>query len=63
MFVIDTTGKLVYEGAIDNKPTPDPEDIKSADNYVKDAIDATLAGKPVAVAQTRAYGCSVKYAD
>jgi hypothetical protein len=61
MFVIDTQGKLVYQGAIDNKPTPDPEDIKGADNYVKDAINALLAGKRVAMGQTRAYGCSVKY--
>jgi len=61
MFVVDAKGNLAYEGAIDDKPTPDPDDIKTADNYVKDAIDALLAGKPVAVAQTRAYGCSVKY--
>lgn len=63
MFVIDASGKLAYEGAIDNTPTPDPADVKTADNYVKDAINALLAGKKVAVAQTRAYGCSVKYAD
>jgi len=63
MYVIDTEGKLAYEGAIDDKPTPDPDDIKGADNYVKDAIDSLLAGKQLAVAQTRAYGCSVKYAD
>jgi hypothetical protein len=61
MFVIDTGGVLAYAGAIDDKPTADPADIKTADNYVKDAIDALLAGKPVSVAQTRAYGCSVKY--
>lgn len=63
MFVIDTTGNLAYAGAIDNKPTPDPEDIKSADNYVRDAINALLAGKQVEVAHTQAYGCSVKYKD
>jgi peroxiredoxin len=63
MFVVDDKGNLAYEGAIDDKPTPDPEDIKRADNYVKDAIDALQAGKPVAVAQTRAYGCFVKYKD
>ena len=40
MFVIDTSGNLAYEGAIDDKPTADKEDIKGADNYVKDAIDA-----------------------
>ena len=32
-------------------------------NYVSEAIDALLAGKPIAVSETKPYGCSVKYAD
>jgi peroxiredoxin len=63
MFVIDTNGKLVYAGAIDDTPTPDPEDIKTAKNYVKAAIDELLAGNSVTTAQTKSYGCSVKYKD
>jgi AhpC/TSA family len=62
MFVIDPTGKLIYEGAIDNKPTTDQEDLKGADNYLNDALNASMSGKPVAVTTTRPYGCSVKYA-
>ena len=62
MFVIDPTGKLIYEGAIDNKPTTDQADLKGADNYLNDALNASMAGKPVAVDSTRPYGCSVKYA-
>jgi AhpC/TSA family len=62
MFVIDPTGKLIYEGAIDNKPTTDQADLKGADNYLNDALNASMAGKPVAVESTRPYGCSVKYA-
>ena len=62
MFVIDPTGKLVYQGAIDNRPSPDPETLKGADNYLSDALNAAMAGKPVAMAATRPYGCSVKYA-
>jgi len=62
MFVIDPAGKLIYEGAIDNRPTPDPDDVKGADNYVSDALLAAMAGKPVAMPYTRSYGCSVKYA-
>ena len=61
MFVIDPEGKIVYQGAIDNKPTPDQADLKTADNYLNDALNAAMAGKPVAVASTRPYGCSVKY--
>ncbi|MGD0444284.1 MAG: thioredoxin family protein [Edaphobacter sp.] len=62
MFVIDPTGKLIYQGAIDNKPTTEQEDLKGADNYLNDALNASMSGKPVAVASTRPYGCSVKYA-
>ncbi|HUB52522.1 MAG TPA: redoxin domain-containing protein [Terracidiphilus sp.] len=63
MYVIDPTGKLIYEGAIDNRPTPDVEDINGADNYVTDALTAALAGKSVATPYTRPYGCSVKYRE
>jgi hypothetical protein len=62
IFVIDPTGKLIYQGALDNKPTTDQADLKGADNYLNDALNAAMAGKPVAVASTRPYGCSVKYA-
>jgi peroxiredoxin len=61
MIVINPEGKIVYEGAIDNKPTPNPGDIPSSTNYVKAALDESLAGKPVSNAQTKPYGCSVKY--
>ncbi|HKF49189.1 MAG TPA: redoxin domain-containing protein [Terracidiphilus sp.] len=63
MIVIDPQGKLIYDGAIDNRPTPDPDDIRGADNYVNDALSLSMAGKPVATAYTRPYGCSVKYGD
>ena len=62
MFVIDPTGKLIYEGAIDNKPTTDQADLKGADNYLNDALNAAMAGKSPTVQSTRPYGCSVKYA-
>jgi len=63
MYVIDPQGKLIYEGAIDNRATPDANDIKGADNYLNDALSAAMAGKPVAKSYTASYGCSVKYAD
>ena len=61
MFVIDPAGKIVYQGAIDDKPSPDPSTLKGADNYISDALNAAMAGKPVAVQVTKPYGCSVKY--
>ncbi len=63
MFVIDPTGKIIYQGAIDDQPTPDPASLKGANNYLNDALNAALAGKPVPTAATRPYGCSVKYAN
>jgi peroxiredoxin len=61
MVVIDRTGRLVYLGAIDDKPSTHFADIKTAHNYVAAALDAVAAGQPVAIASTRAYGCSIKY--
>ncbi len=63
MYVIDPQGKLIYEGAIDDRPTPEVSDIKGADNYLNDALSEAMAGKPVAKSYTRSYGCSVKYPD
>lgn len=63
MYVIDPQGRLIYEGAIDNRPTPGEDDIKGADNYLNDALAEAMAGRPVSHAYTRPYGCSVKYAD
>lgn len=61
MFVINPEGKIVYEGAIDSKATPNPADLATATNYVKAALDEAMAGKPVSTANTKPYGCSVKY--
>src|SRR5437868_14162083 len=61
MVVISPEGKIVYEGAIDSKASPNPADIPSSTNYVKAALDESLAGKPASNAQTNPYGCSVKY--
>ena len=62
MYVIDKNGVLVYQGAIDDKPDPQ-HDPRTARNYVREAVDALIAGKPVEVSQTKPYGCGVKYAN
>jgi peroxiredoxin len=61
MFVIDAQQKLVYAGAIDDKPTTDPASLTGARNYVRQALDDLRAGKAVGIAQTTPYGCSIKY--
>ncbi|HEY6413804.1 MAG TPA: thioredoxin family protein [Edaphobacter sp.] len=63
IFVIDPTGKLIYQGAIDDRPTTDLADVKGAHNYLNEALNAAMAGKPVPMSSTRPYGCSVKYAS
>ena len=60
MFVIDGTGTVVYEGAIDDDATGDKG--KQARNYVAEALDDVTTGQPVKLAETKPYGCSVKYA-
>jgi peroxiredoxin len=62
MFIINPEGVLIYDGAIDNQPTTDPADIATATNYVSQALEEAMAGKPVSVPVSRPYGCSVKYA-
>jgi peroxiredoxin len=61
MVIINPDGKIIYHGAIDSKATPNPSDIPSSTNYVKAALDQSLAGKSVSTPQTKPYGCSVKY--
>lgn len=61
MFVIDKDGNVVYKGAIDDNDSTKQETIAAAKNYVKAALDSVMEGKPVETAQTKPYGCSVKY--
>ena len=62
MFVIDKNGVLAYEGAIDNRPEPEG-DPRKARNYVRESITKLLAEEKIEVAQTKSYGCGVKYSD
>jgi peroxiredoxin len=61
MFVVDPKGQIVYAGAIDDKRSSRPEDVKTANNYVRLALTEAMAGKPVSTPNTTPYGCSVKY--
>jgi len=63
MFVIDPEGTIVYQGAIDDRPSTDVSDIPGATNYVQLALDQSMSGAPVAVPITDSYGCSVKYGN
>jgi len=61
MYVINEAGALVYNGAIDDQPSPKPASLEGANNFVLKAINETKAKKQVAQAVTKPYGCGVKY--
>jgi alkyl hydroperoxide reductase subunit AhpC len=61
MFVVDPDGKIVYAGAIDDRPSTRPEDPPAAHNYVRAALAQATSGAAVTVAASTPYGCSVKY--
>ena len=61
MYIVDAAGVLVYKGGIDSIMSSNPADIPKATQYVRVALDQVLAGKAVAEASTRPYGCTLKY--
>ncbi|WP_457282695.1 thioredoxin family protein [Polaromonas sp. P5_D5] len=61
MYIISPQGQLIYAGGIDSIPSARVDDIKTATNYVRQGLTEALGGKPLSVATSRAYGCSVKY--
>ncbi len=61
MYIVDSKGVLVYEGAIDSTPSTSSSDIAGSENYVDAALTEVMAGKKVSKAKTKPYGCSVKY--
>jgi peroxiredoxin len=60
IIVIAKDGTVAYNGAVDDVAS-DSGDPRRARNYVREAVNALLAGKPVEVVQTKPYGCGVKY--
>lgn len=62
-FVISRDGKLVYQGAIDDQPQGSVASLDSAHNYVKAALAALQAGRPLEKSVTQPYGCEIKYGD
>jgi len=61
IFIINTDGKIAYNGAIDNTPLGKVPKDKESINYVDEALKELISGKTVSIAKTKPYGCSVKY--
>ena len=55
-YLLDASGKLVYHGRIDNSRNGD----SITNTELRDAMEATLAGKPVEKQEVKAFGCSIK---
>lgn len=58
VFLFDAAGKLIYHGAIDDN-SKEPEKVEQ--RYLHDALEATVAGRAVPVAETKALGCGIKF--
>lgn len=58
VFLFDASGKLVYHGTIDDD-SQHPDKVEK--HYLRDALDAVVAGKDVAVKETSAIGCGIKF--
>ncbi|MBI2823815.1 MAG: thioredoxin family protein [Planctomycetia bacterium] len=58
VFVLDGKRKIVYQGLIDDS-WMDPNGVKHA--YLRDALDAVLAGRTPDVQETKAVGCGIAY--
>lgn len=61
MYIVNAQGVLAYAGGIDSIASARADDIPKATNYVRQSLGELRAGKPVSVASSRAYGCSIKY--
>jgi peroxiredoxin len=58
VYLFDASGKLVYHGAVDDNAK---EPKKVTTRWLRDALAALAAGKPIAMAETKAFGCGIKY--
>jgi len=57
IFLLNSEGTLLYRGAIDDNNNPK----RASKHYLRDAIDAVLAGKDVENTTTKARGCTIKW--
>ncbi|UTW57384.1 redoxin domain-containing protein [Kordiimonas sp. SCSIO 12603] len=63
MVLIDPEGDILYQGAIDNKPSARISSLEGASNYLLTAWNEVRNGEQVSVRETKPYGCTIKYGD
>lgn len=59
-FLFDASGKLVYHGTVDDNAR---DQSAVTQHWLQDAVDAVIAGKDVATAETKAFGCGIKFRE
>ena len=63
LFVVDAAGVLVYKGGLDSTEGGEIDAGTVVTNYIANALEDLIAGRPVATPETQAWGCGVKYAQ
>ncbi len=61
MYVIDTAGTVVYSGATSDKATTDAKQARASKNFIKAALNDLAAGRKIATATSRPFGCTIAY--
>ena len=58
--LLDSNGELIYKGAVDNLLEDlGKRRVKATNNYLEDAITATINHQPVTIKRTKAVGCKI----
>ncbi len=60
VFLLDSSWTVRYHGALGNSASPTTKAAEATDAEIRPAIDALLTGGPVARAETKAFGCTIK---
>jgi peroxiredoxin len=60
VYLLDSDGMLRYHGALGNSHQPTTNPAQATDDEVRPALEAVLAGRAVARAETKAFGCTIK---
>lgn len=61
IYVIDAAGNVVYSGATSDKATTDAKQAKASKSFIKSALDDLAAGRKIATATSRPFGCTIAY--
>jgi peroxiredoxin len=61
MILLGVDSEVMYNGAVDSINSIDQEDVDRAEKYFYNAMIAAKKGETIDIAQSKPYGCSIKY--